>query len=104
MVAYGMEILPLIRELQQSHPGVTHPWYAYDAGAGGTFGWIWYHLDDMMVRGNLQGYSPNATKSILVVSPQNIQRAEAFFWGYGLQIVTGRRYLGVFVGTKEAQD
>ena len=38
MVAYVMGILPLIHEMQQSHPGVAHPWYANDAGAGGTSG------------------------------------------------------------------
>ena len=30
-------------------------------------------------------------------------RAEALFWGYGLQIVTGSRYFGIFVGSKAAQ-
>ena len=33
----------------------------------------------------------------------NIPRTEAFFQGYGLQIVMGCLYLGGFVGTKEAQ-
>ena len=41
MVAYELGILPLIHELRQTHPGVTQPWYADDAGAGGTFGGIW---------------------------------------------------------------
>ena len=38
------------------------------------------------------------------MSPRNVPRAESFFRGYGLQIVKGSRYLGVFFGTKEAQD
>ena len=37
MVAYGLGILLLIRELRQARPGVTQPWYAYDSGAGSTF-------------------------------------------------------------------
>ena len=98
MVAYGLGILPLIRELRQDHPGVTQPWYADDAEAGGTFEGIQRHLDDLMVKGPPQGYFTEPTRSILV--PQ----ADAFFQGYGLQIVTGSRYLGGFVGAKEVQD
>ena len=49
-VVCGLGILPLICELQQSHPGVTQPWYADGAEAGGTFegiqrnlDWSWYY-------------------------------------------------------------
>ena len=38
------------------------------------------------------------------MSPRNVPQAEAFFWGYGLQIVTGRRYLEGFVGTNIYQS
>ena len=38
------------------------------------------------------------------MSTWNVLRAESFFRGYGLQIVTGSRHLGGFVGTKAAQD
>ena len=79
MVAYGLVILPLVRELRQAHPGVTHPWYADGTGAGGTFEGIRRHLDGLMVRGAPQGYFPEPTKRILVMSPQNTPRAEAFF-------------------------
>ena len=37
------------------------------------------------------------------MSPQNVPRAEAFFWGYGLKAVTGSWYIGGFVGTETAQ-
>ena len=39
MIAYGIRVLPLIRELRGAHPWVTQPWYADDAGAegGGRF-------------------------------------------------------------------
>ena len=40
MIIYGIGVLPLIRELRVSHPPVTHPWYAEDAGAGGKFSYI----------------------------------------------------------------
>ena len=37
MIAYGISILPLIRELRGAHPRVTQPWYADDAGEGSKF-------------------------------------------------------------------
>ena len=56
-----------------------------------------------MVQGPPQGYLWGPTKSILVVSSQNISREEALFQEYSLQVVIGRRYLGVFVGTEATQ-
>ena len=37
MIAYGIRVLPLIRALRRDHPHVTQPWYADNAGAGGSF-------------------------------------------------------------------
>ena len=44
MIAYGIGVLHLIRELQDSHLRVTQPWYADYAGAGGKFGNILEHF------------------------------------------------------------
>ena len=37
------------------------------------------------------------------MSPPNVPQAEAFFWGYELQIVTGIRYIGGFFRTEAEQ-
>jgi hypothetical protein len=37
MFGYGIGILPLIRRLKIEFPAVKQPWYADDAGAGGSF-------------------------------------------------------------------
>ena len=37
MIVYGIGVLPIIREVRNAQPRVTQPWYADDAGAGGTF-------------------------------------------------------------------
>ena len=79
MVAYGLGILPLIRELQKAHTGVTQPWYADGAGADGIFELIRRHLNELMVQGPPRGYLSELTKSVLVVSLRNVPRAEAFF-------------------------
>ena len=46
MIIYGIGVLPLIRELREAHPRVTHPWYPDDAGAGGTFAKVQAHFQD----------------------------------------------------------
>ena len=38
------------------------------------------------------------------MAPWNVPQVEAFFRGYGLQIVTGSRYLRGFIMTEIAQD
>ena len=42
MVAYRIEILPLIKHLKSTYLDVTQPWYADHAGALGMFD----HLDN----------------------------------------------------------
>ena len=37
MVAYGIGIIPLIKNLKAEFPDVTQPWYGDYAGALGTF-------------------------------------------------------------------
>ena len=91
MIGYYLGILSLIWYLLMAHPIVTEPWYADDAGAGGTFMVIQQHLDDLMVQGSLWGYFLEPKNIILFVSPRNFLLAEAFFQGYGLQVVTGSR-------------
>ena len=82
MVMYGLGFLPLIRELRQAQTGVSQPWYADDDGSCRTFEGIWKHMDDLMTRGTPQGYFPEPTKRILVVSPWNVPRVDSFFRGY----------------------
>ena len=61
-----------------------------------------FHVDNLMVIGPPRGNFPYLTKTILVMSPRNVPQAEAFFRGYILQIVTGRRYLWGFMGSNAA--
>ena len=84
MIAYGIGVLLLVRELQGAHPCVTQTWYADDAGAGGKFTNILEHLRDLQARGPAQGYYPEPTKSILVVALGNVARAEEYSWGLGI--------------------
>ena len=96
-------VLFLIRELCNAHPRVTQPWYADDAGAGGMFQQILEPFRELQARGPACGYYPEPTKSILVVAPGNVARAEEHFWGLGIRVVTGHRYLGNYIGDGEAE-
>ena len=49
MIAYGIGVPPLIRELRGAHPRVTQPWYVYNAGAGGKLEHILAHLRYLQV-------------------------------------------------------
>ena len=89
MIAYGIGVLHLIRVLRADHPQVSQPWYADDAGAGGKFGDIMAHFRDLQLKGPARGYFPEPTKSILVVSEQNVPRAKEYFRRMGVQVVTG---------------
>ena len=39
----------------------------------------------------------------MVVAPGNVSRAEEFFRGLGIKLVTGNRYLGGYIGDRGAE-
>ena len=61
------------------------------------------HLREFQARGPPKGYFLEPTKSILVVDPRNVARAQDFFCGTGIKVVTGNRYIGGFIGESEAE-
>ena len=104
MIAYGIGVLPLIRELQNAYPRVTQPWYADDAGAGGAFQKVQAHFRYLQARGPAQGYYPVPTKSILVVSLGDVAQAEEHFRGLWIRVVMGNHYLGGFIGDADTDE
>jgi hypothetical protein len=63
MFAYGIGILPLIRQLKVEFPAVEQPWYADDAGAGGNFAEIRRYFRKLEEIGPNFGYFPEPSKS-----------------------------------------
>ena len=61
------------------------------------------HFMVLHLRGPAPRYSPDPTKSILVVAETNVPRAKEYFRGMGIQVVTGSRYLGGFIGERETE-
>jgi hypothetical protein len=98
MVAYGLSLLPLIRQLKDEFPDIFQPWYADDAGGRGNFRRIRAYFIRLVELDPEYGYFPEPSKSILAVREHSKAAAEAYFEDLSFTIVTGARYLGGFVG------
>ena len=61
------------------------------------------HFRDLQERGLARGYYPEPTKSILVVAPGNVARAEEHFRGLVIRVVTGHRDLGGLIGDADVE-
>ena len=69
MVVYGIEIIPLIKQLKSTYPDVPQPWYVDNDGALGMFDHLKNYFKALRRNGSERGYLPDPTKSILVVHP-----------------------------------
>ena len=72
IIAYGIGILSLIKNLKRMIPEFTQPWYADDSGALGTFTRLETYFDSLTRRGSGWGYPPKPTKSVLIVCLNNL--------------------------------
>ena len=81
MIMYSLGVIPLFMELQEAHQKFSQPWYVDDAGSGGIFPRILFHIDNIMMCVSPRGGLLDPTKSILVVSLHNIARVERFLGG-----------------------
>ncbi len=79
MFAYGIGILPLIRQLKAEFPQVEQPRYTDDAGAGEKFDEIERFFRQLCKIGPLFGYYPEPTKSILIMRQHNLKAARLGF-------------------------
>ena len=61
------------------------------------------HFRDLQLKGPARRYFPEPTKSILVVSEKSVPRSKEYFRGMGIQVVTGSRYLGGYIGEQETE-
>ena len=97
MYVYALGTLPLIQSLQ-SPQSWTQLWYADDASAGGLLKNLreWFLL--LCSHGPHFGYFPEPSKCFLVVAPSQLSLANDIFGPLGIQIVTGHRFLGGFIG------
>jgi hypothetical protein len=55
----------------------------------------------LIENGPKYGYYPEPSKSYLVVHPKFVEHAKILFAGFNINIVTGSRFLGGFIGSIE---
>ena len=100
MYAIGMSVLQDV--IGHEKTNVKQVAYADDLSGAGKISDLkkwWGMIRD---NGPIIGYTPNATKSVLIVKPEKYDRALEVFSDSGL-IVTkkGQRHLGAIIGTEE---
>ena len=98
MIAYGIRILPLTKNLKQAIPDVTHSWYADNARALGMSSRLETYFDSLTRQGLGQGYHPDPTKILLIVRPENLEAGKVFGARHIFRVFTGARYFGGYIG------
>ena len=86
IIAYGIGILPLIKNLKQDITDVTRTLYADDAGALGTFARIETYFNSLTHQGLGRRYYPEPSKSILIVHPENLKDRKEFGPRHGFKV------------------
>ena len=78
MVAYGLGVLPLIKNLKIAYPDVTQPWYDDNAGALGKFVNIEVCFNSLTQLVTERSYYPDLIKIVLIFHPDNIEDGISF--------------------------
>ena len=73
MMAYGIGILPLIKNLKRETPDSRQPWYDDNDEALVTFAIIENYFDLLTCQGPGRGYYPELYMSVLIVCLKNLE-------------------------------
>ena len=103
MIAYGIGILPLIKNIKLEIPNITQTWYADDARALGTFAILKIYFDSITRQGPGRGYHPEPSKSVLIICLENIQYRKVFGARHGFKVCMGACYLGGYIRDNESK-
>ena len=103
MVAYGIGILPLIKNLKVVFPDVTQPWYADNSGAFGTFQRFKSCFNSLKLHGQEQRYYPETSKRVMIIHPENLESVKLFDLSHEFKVFTGAHSLRVYIGDNESK-
>ena len=103
LVAYRMGILHLIKKLKSQIANITQPWYAYNAGALGTFARVRSYLNLLKQYEPGQGYSPKRSKIILIMHMYNIKAKKLSVLCNWFKVCMGTCYNGRYIGNDESK-
>ena len=102
MAAYGVGITPLFGLIRNETKQVA---FADDLSGAKKLIHLRTWWDNISTYEPPLGYFPNASKSCLVVKPHLHSEATRIFDNTGIKItVDGRRHLGGFIGSREAEE
>jgi len=97
MLLYAIGILPLILKTKDPEKWVQ-AWYADDSSCISDFHSVLEWFKMISQEGPKFGYFPEPSKCYLVVAPEFVEEAAKVFEGYAVNIVTGHKLLGGFIG------
>jgi hypothetical protein len=89
---------------QTEFPEVDQPWHADDAAEAAAFSRSLAMFKCLLELGPGYGYHPESSKSIVVVTRHNLERAKVYFADLALKVQTGSRYFRGFVGEHKDRD
>ena len=72
MVAYSIDVIPMIKKLKAAYPDVTQPCSTDDVGALGTYKNIELYFNLQKKIGPGSGYYPEHSESVLTIHLDNI--------------------------------
>ena len=90
--------MPLIQKLKNTTKYVQE-WYADDPSSLRKLTSLKKWLEILQKEGPAFGYFPEPTKSYLIVDEGYISQAKTLFEPLGVDVVSGHRYLGSFIGS-----
>ena len=107
MAMYGIALKPLTDKLANAvdpHQ-CKQVWYADDSTAAGRLVEMRKWWDTLCQDGPEYGYFPLPRKTILIVKPEEKEKAIEIFSGTGVQITTdGERHMGAVIGSPEFKE
>ena len=102
MAVYAIGLTPLLNMMLHIVDGNKMVAFADDVTAVGKLQSLRAWWDNLMELGPMFGYTPQPTKSWLIVKEQHQERAKEIFGGTNIQISTrGERHLGAVIGSED---
>ena len=103
MVLYGIALAPLTKRLRAEEPVAMQAWYADDCAIRGPASKVASVMQRLMELGPAWGYFPEPDKSVVICDPSREEALKAAFGELQFRYSDGERYIGTFVGSKEAR-
>jgi hypothetical protein len=103
MGLYGLGIKPLISDLDEviTPEECIQAWYADDSSSAGELNQMKTWWDTLCLKGPKYGYYPLASKTILIVKDDQLEKAQEIFGHTGVKITTeGERHMGAAIGSE----